>query len=165
MSTTTVLAETVAFTVAAPTKEEQVIKAFGKAMKKYNPPYQPPSGGGEPSGGGGPPGGGGSPGGAAVPAQPPVANMDIQPIRSPPSIFHGERALVDNFLDELNLYFQVNWAVPNYQSSITRAAFALTYIKGKEVAGWVRDFGEFLRNLDPVNDDGPIIWEHFVDSF
>jgi len=51
---------------------------------------------------------------------------------------------VDNFLDELKLYFQVNWAVPNYQSFITQAAFALMYIKGEEVAGWVRDFGEFL---------------------
>ncbi len=95
-----------------------------------------------PSGGGGPPAGGGSPGGALVPLA--LANQDVWPIGSPPSIFHGERALADNFLDELNLYFQVNWAVPNYQSFITCAAFALTYIKGEEVAGWVRDFGEFL---------------------
>ena len=72
---------------------------------------------------------------------------------------------MDNFLDELNLYFQVNWAVPNYQSFITRATFALTYIKGEKVAGWVRDFGEFLRTLNPVDDDGLIIWEHFTDSF
>src|SRR5258707_2541549 len=101
-------------------------------MKKY--PYQPPNGrGGNPEGGGGPSrgrgplggggespgGGGGSPGGAGAPAQAPAANLDVQPIRSPPSIFHGDRALADNFLDELKLYFQVNWAVPNYQSSIT----------------------------------------------
>ena len=72
---------------------------------------------------------------------------------------------MDNFLDELKLYFQVNWAVPNYQSFITQAAFALMYIKGEEVAGWVRDFGEFLGNLDPANDDGLIVWEHFLDSF
>ncbi len=153
MSTTTAPTEMVAFMVAAPTKEEQVTKAFGKAMKKYPPPL----GGGGPPGQGGPPGGGGSPGGAAAPRQAPVANMDVRPIGSPPSIFHRDRALADNFLDELNLYFQVNWVVPNYQSSITQAAFTLTYIKGKEVAGWVRDFGEFLCSLDPVNDDGPIV--------
>ncbi len=41
----------------------------------------------------------------------------------------------------------------------------MTYIKGEEVAGWVRDFGEFLRVLDPINDDRPIVWEHFLDSF
>src|SRR5258708_11495960 len=138
-------------------------------MNKHLPPGgrgapggQPPGGGGSPGGGGGSPGGGGAP---LVPAQPPAANLDIRPIGSPPSIFHGERALADNFLDELNLYFQVNWVVPNYQSFITRAAFALTYIKGDEVAGWVRDFSEFLRTLNPIDDDGPIIWEHFTDSF
>src|SRR5258708_33728518 len=127
MSTTMASTEMIAFMKAAPTKEERVTKAFGKAMKKYPPPSQPPGGG--PSGGGGPPGrggtpgGGGSPGGAGgpalAPALAPAANADVQPIGSPPSIFHGIRALVDNFLDELNLYFQVNWAVPNYQSYIT----------------------------------------------
>ncbi|SRR5258708_1712665 len=179
MSTAT---ETVGFTVVAPTKEQQVKQAFGKAMKKY--PSQDPSGGGGPSGGGPPgggpsgrgptgggppgggtPGGGGLPGGAPPALPVPVPNAGVRPIGSPPSIYHGDRALADNFLDELNLYFQVNWAVPNYQLMITRAAFALTYIKGEEVVGWVRDFGEFLRNLDPVNDDSPIIWEHFVNFF
>ncbi len=145
--------KTVEFTTVAPTKEERVEKAFGKAMKKY-PSQQPPSGGGGlpgrggPPGGGGPAGSGGSPGGGfpggggplagaapAAPALAPVANPDVRPIGSPPSIFHGDRALADNFLDELKLYFQVNWAVPNYQSMITRATFALMYIKGEEVAG------------------------------
>ncbi len=134
-------------------------------MKKYPPPSQPPGGG--PSGGGGPSRGGGPPGGGGARGPTPAlaANADIRPIGSPPSIFHGDKALADNFLDELNLYFQVNWAVPNYQSYITRATFALTYIKGEEVAGWVRDFGEFLRVLDPVNNNGPIVWEHFLDLF
>ncbi len=40
MNTTTMApAETVGFTVTAPTQEECIKKAFGKAMKKYNPPY------------------------------------------------------------------------------------------------------------------------------
>ncbi len=33
------------------------------------------------------------------------------------------------------------------------------------MARWVRDFGEFLDTLDPVYDDGIIVWEHFLDSF
>src|SRR5713226_5132146 len=41
MSTTTAPMETVGFTIATPTKEERVKKAFGKAMKKYDPPGQP----------------------------------------------------------------------------------------------------------------------------
>src|SRR5258708_39918723 len=66
MSMTTAPVETVGFTVAAPTKEERVKKAFGKAMKKYDPPTPPaggPYGWGPLGGGGGPPAGGGLPGG------------------------------------------------------------------------------------------------------
>src|SRR5258707_8395580 len=74
MSTTTAPVETVGFTVAAPTKEEHVKKAFGKAMKKYDPPT-PPSGGpsrwGPPGGGGGPPAGGGPSGGGPPGGGPP----------------------------------------------------------------------------------------------
>ncbi len=156
MSTTTAPVETVGFTVATPSKEECIKQAFGKAMKKYDPPEQKlggPSGWGPPGGGGGPPGeGGGSPGGGgglpggppggAAPAaggarQPATPNQDVRPHGSPPATFHGDRALADNFLDELKLYFRLNWAVPAYQSHITRATFALTYIKGEQVAGWV----------------------------
>ncbi len=180
MSTTTVPTETVGFTVATPDKEEHIKRAFGRAMKKYDPPGQPPagpSGGGPPGGGGGPPGGGGgppgggggSPGGAVPPAggagQPAVPNQDVRPHGSPPATFHGDRALADNFLNELKLYFRLNWVVPAYQSHITQATFALTYIKGEQVAGWVRDFGEFLDTLNPTYDDGIIVWEHFLDSF
>ncbi len=152
MSTTTALTETIGFTVVAPNKEEHIKKAFGKAMKKYDLPGQPPGGpsgwglpgggGGLPGGGGGPPGGGGgSPGGAAPTAggagQLATPNPDVRPHGSPPATFHGDRALADNFLDELKLYFRLNWVVPAYQSHITRATFALTYIKGEQVAGWV----------------------------
>ena len=183
MSTTTAPTETVGFTTTAPTQEQRVAKAFGKAMKKYDPPNPPsggPSGWGPPGGGGsGPPGGGGSgspggggpgsPGGAPPVAggagQPVPPPQDVRPHGSPPATFHGDRALADNFLDELKLYFRLNWAVPAYQSHITRATYALTYIKGEQVAGWVRDFGEFLDTLDPLYDDGPIVWEHFLDSF
>src|SRR5258708_5767456 len=177
MSTTTAPTETVGFTTTAPTQEQRVTRAFGKIMKKYDPPKPPPGGpsgsgppggggSGPPSGGGpGPPPGGGSPGGGApgggAPlggAAPAAAPQDIRPHGSPPATFHGDRALADNFLDELKLYFRLNWAVPAYQSNITKATFALTYIKGEQVAGWVRDFGEFLNTLDPLYDDGIIVW-------
>ncbi len=56
MSTNTAV-ETVGFTAAAPNKDERVTKAFGKAMKKYDPPTPPPGGPSRwgPPGGGGPP--------------------------------------------------------------------------------------------------------------
>src|SRR5258707_12574329 len=136
MSTVTAPVETVGFTVTAPTaptQEQRVKKAFGKAMKKYDPPTPPPggpSGWGPPGGGGGPPGGGGGlPGGAAPAAggagQPVGPNQDVRPHGSPPATFHGDRALADNFLDELKLYFRLNLSVPSYQSHITRPTFAL----------------------------------------
>ena len=179
MSTTTAPTETVGFTVVTPSKEEHVKKAFGKAMKKYDLPGQPPGGpsgwrppgGGGPSGGGGglPGGGGGSPEGAAPTTggagQPAAPNQDVRPHGSPPATFHGDRALADNFLNELKLYFCLNWVVPTYQSHITQATFTLTYIKGEQVAGWVRDFSEFLNTLNPAYDDSIIVWEHFLDSF
>ena len=68
-------------------------------------------------------------------------------------------------MDKIKLYFHLNWACPSYQSYITQATFALTYIKGDQVAGWVRDFGEFLDALDPAYDDSPIVWDHFLNSF
>src|SRR5258707_10725086 len=160
MSTTMAPTETVGFTVVTPSKEERIKQALGRAMKKYDPPRQKP--GGPSGGGGGPPrgggalpgrgglpgggtppggGGGGPPGGAGPPlggaGQPATPNPDVRPHGSPPATFHGDRALANNFLDELKLYFRLNWAVPAYQSDITRATFALTYIKGEQVAGCV----------------------------
>src|SRR5258707_5380139 len=114
MSTTIAPTETVGFTVVTPSKEEHVKKAFGKAMKKYDPPGQPPGGpsgwgppgggggppgggGGPPGGGGGPPGGGGSPGGvppaAGGASQPAAPNQHVRPHRSPPRTFHRYTAL------------------------------------------------------------------------
>jgi retrotransposon gag protein len=51
------------------------------------------------------------------------------------------------------------------QSLIMKVAFALTFIKGPKVAGWVRDMGEFLDNLDPIIDDIPKVWEQFLNNF
>src|SRR5258708_14142758 len=75
MSTTTAPTETVGFTTTAPTQEQRVTRAFGKIMKKYDPPKPPPggpSGSGPPGGGGGPgsPGGGGAPAGGEGPGAP-----------------------------------------------------------------------------------------------
>jgi hypothetical protein len=57
---------------------------------------------------------------------------------------------------------QLNMAL---QSLIMKVAFAFTFIKGPKVAGWVRDMGEFLDNLDPIIDDIPKVWEQFLNNF
>jgi retrotransposon gag protein len=59
----------------------------------------------------------------------------------------------------------VNWLNVVLQSPITEAAFALTLIKGPEVAGWVRDMEEFLDNLNPTTDNVPEVWDQFLNNF
>jgi retrotransposon gag protein len=75
------------------------------------------------------------------------------------------RSKADNFIDELKSYFHINRLNAALQSPITKVAFALTLIKGPEVAGWVRDMEEFLDNLDPATDDVPEVWDQFLNNF
>jgi hypothetical protein len=79
-----------------------------------------------------------------------------------PNIFNGDRLLADDFIDEVKAYFRLNRAVPAYQSHLRRIAFVLTLIKGPNVAGWVRDQGDWLDNQ--VHDDLQT-WQQFVDQF
>ena len=44
-------------------------------------------------------------------------------------------------------------------------AFTLTLIKGPEVAGWARNMGEVLDTLNPLVDNIPAVWEHFLNEF
>jgi retrotransposon gag protein len=156
-------------------------------MKKYKPPKgtgplggdgTPPGGGGGPAGPSGPPnpggprGPGGSPVGGEGPNFPAGGNLATggQPPSdktwgSLPNHFNGMRSKADDFINELKSYFHINRLNAALQSPITKAAFALTLIKGPEVAGWVRDMGEFLDNLNPTTDDVPEVWEQFLNNF
>jgi hypothetical protein len=152
-------------------------------MKKYKPleGTGPPGGGGmPPGGGGGPPGGAGSPpGGRGGPLgtggnlnQPaggnPAGGMQLPSDKtwgSLPNHFDGTRSKADDFIDKLKSYFHINRLNTALQSPITKAAFTLTLIKGPEVAGWVRDMGEFLDNLDLATNDIPEVWDQFLNNF
>jgi hypothetical protein len=152
-------------------------------MKKYKPPEStgPPGGGGTPPGGGGgptgraggPAGGGGGPPGARgnlnLPTREnPAGKVQLpsdKPWGSLPNHFDGTRSKADDFIDKLKSYFHVNRLNAVLQSPITKVAFALTLIKGLEVAGWIRDMGEFLDNLDPATDDVPEVWDQFLNNF
>ncbi len=83
---------------------------------------------------------------------PALAGLDTRPGQSPHEA---------GYLAWLGLaYFSLALA-----GSRPQAGPGKTLIKGEEVAGWVRDFGEFLHVLNPVNNNRPIVWEHFLDSF
>jgi hypothetical protein len=184
--TTTTPAETIGYTTA-PTSQEWVKQAYEKAMKKYKPlegtgplggEGMPLGGGGGPAGPSGPPnpggpgGPGGPPAGGGGPNLPGGGNLATggqlpsdKTWGSLPNHFDGTRSKANNFIDELKSYFHVNRLNVALQSPITKAAFALTLIKGPEVAGWVRDMGEFLNNLNPITDDVPEVWEQFLNNF
>jgi retrotransposon gag protein len=147
-------------------------------MKKYKPPegMGPLGGGGMPSsGGGGPASGGGEPpsaGGNPNPNPPgggnPAGGVQLPSDKtwgSLPNHFNGTRLKADNFINKLKSYFHVNRLNAVLQSLITKVAFALTLLKGPEVAGWVRDMGELLDNLDPVTNDIPEVWDQFLNNF
>jgi len=38
-------------------------------------------------------------------------------------------------------------------------------MKGDDVAGWVRDVGEVVEQLDPINNNIPKVWNQFVVEF
>jgi retrotransposon gag protein len=147
-------------------------------MKKYKPPegMGPPGGGGMPPGrgegptsrGGGPPNVGGN-----LNPNPPGRGNPARGVQLPsnktwgsfPNHFDSMRSKADNFIDKLKSYFCVNRLNAALQSPITKVAFALTLIKGPKVAGWVRDMGEFLDNLDPVTINIPKVWDQFLNNF
>jgi len=112
---------------------------------------------------GGNPPGGGPPGGDDLL---PVAIMgDVKTMGSLPHIFSGDRTKADNFIEEVRAYLRLNQDVAGLNSPIKKVALTLTLIKGSEVAGWVRDMGHWLDQLNPVTDNVPLVWDQFLQEF
>ena len=84
---------------------------------------------------------------------------------SPPSVYNGDRTKADDWLEELKMYLRVNRDVAGFDSPIKKVAVALSFIKGPQVAGWVRDYGRVLDTLDPTNDNIPAVWDQFLNKF
>ena len=61
--------------------------------------------------------------------------------------------------------FRLNQDVPGFNSPIKKAALTLTLIKGPEVAGWVRDMGHWIDQLNPTLDNVPFVWEQLLLEF
>ena len=59
----------------------------------------------------------------------------------------------------------MNLGVPGFESPIRKVAFALTLIKGPEVAEWAKDVGAWVDTLDLVADNIPWVWTRFQDEF
>ena len=81
-----------------------------------------------------------------------------------PSVFDGDRALAEGFIDALKAYFRLNHQVPAFQSYFTRIALAITLIQGPLVQEWARTMGEWLDKQDDW-DDNRDAWNQFVTQF
>ena len=101
----------------------------------------------------------------------PVTGPACMPTNGPtimgslPQIFIGDCTKAEEFIEEVKGYIQLNQDVPGFNSPIKKAALTLTLIKGPEVAGWVRNMGHWIDQLNPTLNNVPFIWEQFYKSF
>jgi hypothetical protein len=95
----------------------------------------------------------------------PPANQDACLMGSAPTEFDGDRAKADQFINEQRHYFRVNATVPGLQSWIRRVAIVLTFIKGPTVDEWALNQGDWVDRLDPLLEDVPDVWVHFLNEF
>jgi hypothetical protein len=125
-------------------------------------------GGGNP--GGNPGGGGGgwppSPQGpAAAPQQVPQLQGDVRMMGAPPEPFTSKRAKAGNFIEAMKTYVHLNWRVPGFESTMQKINPALTLMHGEKAAGWVKNVGTALDELNPDTDDVDELWMMFLEEF
>ena len=77
----------------------------------------------------------------------------------------GDHTKAEEFIEEVKGYIWLNQDIPGFNSPIKKAALTLTLIKGPEVAGWVRDMGLWIDQLNPTLDNIPFVWEQFLQEF
>jgi hypothetical protein len=163
-TTTTQTAQTTTAAATAPASyvnvQQTLLGLFDKGINRILP-------GGGGGGGGGDSGGGGGGGGPALPAtamQPIVAAQDVRAMGNKPENFWGDRTKAEEFIEEIKGYLRLNADVTGYNSPKTKVAFVLTYMKGSEVAGWVKNMGEIVEHLKAANNV-PLFWDYFLQEF
>jgi hypothetical protein len=82
-----------------------------------------------------------------------------------PEPFYGNRTKAEHFMQEVKAYLRLNQDVPGFNSPMKKVAFVLTHMKGPDVAGWARDVGEVLDDLQMPQDNIPILWTQFCEEF
>jgi hypothetical protein len=135
-----------------------------------------PPGGGRPPDGGNPPdpagdpagaGGGGDPADAGGGGNPPNGRLSDKLIGREPDIYDGERAKVENFLTEWNVYRALNDQTRVMATPLERTMLFLTFIRGPKVGNWVNDqvktVGKYLRQGGHKTDE--FIWDTVINEF
>jgi hypothetical protein len=138
MSQTALSTAAAALTLAGTTAPKQTTGFLGKGK---NPVGQPPGGGGPPggSGGGGLPGGPPAGGGPfRPPGGVPGGGGNGKLGGNPPDTFDGDRAMVDQFINQFNLYRITNLDAEQMINPMKRTALFLGFIKGPNIKDWVK---------------------------
>jgi len=86
-------------------------------------------------------------------------------MRSLPTIFLGNRAEAEDFINGIQAYIHLNREVPGFTSPMKKIALTLTLMQGEKVAGWAHDIGEALDKLDPATDNILALWDTFLAEF
>ena len=136
--------------------------AWNKGMKRN------PSGGG-PGGNPGGGGGGGQPpspqGPATAPQQVPHPQGDVRMMGALPEPFTGKRAKARHFIEAMKTYVCLNRWVPGFESAMQKINLALSLMHSEKVAGWVKNVGAALDELNPDTDDVNELWMTFLEEF
>ncbi len=68
-------------------------------------------------------------------------------------------------MKEVRTYLRLNNDIAGFDSPIKKVYFTLSCMKGDDIAGWTRDVGEVIEQLDPINDNIPEVWDRFLVEF
>src|SRR6267142_4482786 len=145
------------------TATQRITTAINKALRRN--PGSGPGGPGAPGGPGGP----GGPEGPAPQGINPLAVVpqaaDVQLMGSLPTVFSGNRAEAEHFINRIQAYIRLNREVPGFNSPMKKIALVLTLMQGEKVADWANDMGQALDKLDPATDNIPALWTTFLEEF
>jgi hypothetical protein len=67
-----------------------------------------------------------------------------------PEPFTGKHAKAGNFIEAMKTYICLNRRVPGFESAMQKINLALTLMHGEKVAGWVKNVGAALDELNRI---------------
>jgi hypothetical protein len=65
----------------------------------------------------------------------------------------------------MKTYVHLNQQVPGFESAMQKINLALTLMHGEKVAGWVKNVGTALDELNPDTNDIDELWTTFLEEF
>ena len=82
-----------------------------------------------------------------------------------PEPFTSDCTKAGNFIEAMKTYICLNRRVPGFESAMQKINLALTLMHGEKVAGWVKNVGAALDELNPDTNDVDKLWTTFLEEF